>query len=409
MTAEPILLRPIEAARLLSISRSRVYELLGRGEIPGAVRIGGSVRIHAPTLRAWLDEIAGQQTAAADVQRPATAKDRAAQRPPSGRSPGQGLIPMNMMMTELAITGPADLRDQHWLDERITAIDDGIEAVLDIARNWTDGRNLARLHPGIAPAIYIQERVAHAIGRGIIGPLLAESNWSNRQIADVAGLSEITVRRTATFVAVDRPAETLGADGKQRPARVVKVITAQVIEADPLGPEIESIRLAAEARVRIRNENERKRQGAIRQLFQDAIEKRLDGNRVDTLWTLIEGFFDRDHSDPYEAAERIMTTWAGLDAILNPPAATDDPMAYRCSACSQEYTEEEAADQDQGPLYECSRCGNQFNQDGSADGSSNRCSDCNIFAAKIAELACPECGEGELEPIDDHRDPEASA
>ncbi len=73
--AEPILLRPIEAARLMAVSRSKIYDLIGRGEIPGAVQIGGSVRLHAPTLRAWLDEMAGQQAAAPDDQRPGAARE----------------------------------------------------------------------------------------------------------------------------------------------------------------------------------------------------------------------------------------------------------------------------------------------------------------------------------------------
>jgi excisionase family DNA binding protein len=39
-STEPIFLRPVEAARMLSISRSRVYELLNAGTLPG-LRIEG--------------------------------------------------------------------------------------------------------------------------------------------------------------------------------------------------------------------------------------------------------------------------------------------------------------------------------------------------------------------------------
>jgi excisionase family DNA binding protein len=42
--SEPLLLRPTEAARLLGISRSNLYELLAAGEIP-TIHIGRSVRI----------------------------------------------------------------------------------------------------------------------------------------------------------------------------------------------------------------------------------------------------------------------------------------------------------------------------------------------------------------------------
>jgi excisionase family DNA binding protein len=54
-----LLLRPAEAAALLAVSRTRVYELAARGDLPGVIRLGGSVRIHRPTLEAWLREEAG--------------------------------------------------------------------------------------------------------------------------------------------------------------------------------------------------------------------------------------------------------------------------------------------------------------------------------------------------------------
>lgn len=136
-------------------------------------------------------------------------------------------------MSLAVATGPADLRDQRWLDERIAAITDGIEAVLDIARDWTEGRNLSRLHPGVSAQEYVLAHVKHPLGRGVVEPLLAESNWSNRQIAAVAGVSPQTVGRIADTTVpsgtVDRPAETLGADGKLRP----RVVRAEVIDTPP--------------------------------------------------------------------------------------------------------------------------------------------------------------------------------
>jgi excisionase family DNA binding protein len=56
-----LLLRPAEAALLLAMSRSRIYELAARGELPGVVRVGGSVRLHRPTLETWLAEEAAQR------------------------------------------------------------------------------------------------------------------------------------------------------------------------------------------------------------------------------------------------------------------------------------------------------------------------------------------------------------
>jgi len=75
-----------------------------------------------------------------------------------------------------------------------------------------------------------------------------------------------------------------------------------------------------------------------------------------------------------------------------------DALAWRCASCGAEFAGD-GADQGQGSVYECGGCGARYNREGSADGASNRCPDCGHFGAKLAELACPECGEGELEPI----------
>jgi len=133
-------------------------------------------------------------------------------------------------------TSRGDVEDLHWLDGRIVAVEDGLEAVVEIAQNWTDLRNLSRLFPGVSAQAYILAHVKHPLGPGVVVPLLAESNWSNRQIAEVAGVDEGTVRnvikRTAEVSAVERPAQTLGADGKLRPARVVREVRAELIEPD---------------------------------------------------------------------------------------------------------------------------------------------------------------------------------
>lgn len=216
-------------------------------------------------------------------------------------------------MTAMIATGPADLRDQRWLDERIEAIEDGIESVLDIARNWSDGRNLARLHPDTSAQTYILARVKSPLGRGVVEPLLAESNWSNRQIAAVAGVDEDTVReQLRENPQLERPAKTLGADGKLRPStrpapfrprldptpdpyfteRVVRKVTAEVIETVPvdsalwlaLSETVKSLRSFSEATpTEIANAvPERRRAGTaktLRQLgtFLGAIALELEG------------------------------------------------------------------------------------------------------------------------------------
>jgi excisionase family DNA binding protein len=56
----PILLRPAEVARLTGLSRSKVYGLARSGDLPGVVRLGGSIRIHRATLEAALAGLAGE-------------------------------------------------------------------------------------------------------------------------------------------------------------------------------------------------------------------------------------------------------------------------------------------------------------------------------------------------------------
>lgn len=143
------------------------------------------------------------------------------------------------MTTAVAWTGPGDARDQRWLDERIEAIDDGVQAVIDIARNWTEGRCVSRLHPGVSAAEYVTSHVG-TLGKSVVPVLLAGSDWSNRQIAAVAGVHHDTVDRAAKELAenrqFERPAATLGSDGKYRPARVVREVKAEIVEAEPETP-----------------------------------------------------------------------------------------------------------------------------------------------------------------------------
>ena len=51
---EPLLLRPAEAAKALSLSRSKVYELLLTGEI-ASVKVGAARLIPVDGLRAWME------------------------------------------------------------------------------------------------------------------------------------------------------------------------------------------------------------------------------------------------------------------------------------------------------------------------------------------------------------------
>lgn len=50
---ERLLLRPTEAAEMLGVGRSKLYELIAEGDIP-TVRVGSRVRIPVEDLRAWI-------------------------------------------------------------------------------------------------------------------------------------------------------------------------------------------------------------------------------------------------------------------------------------------------------------------------------------------------------------------
>ena len=52
---EKLLLKPSEAAEVLGIGRSLIYELIARREIP-SVRLGRCLRVPTESLQQWLRE-----------------------------------------------------------------------------------------------------------------------------------------------------------------------------------------------------------------------------------------------------------------------------------------------------------------------------------------------------------------
>jgi excisionase family DNA binding protein len=52
---EPLLLKPTEAAEMLRLSRSRVYELVESGALP-SVKVGRFIRVPVEGLRRWVEE-----------------------------------------------------------------------------------------------------------------------------------------------------------------------------------------------------------------------------------------------------------------------------------------------------------------------------------------------------------------
>jgi len=57
---ERLLLRPIEAADLLGVGRSKVYDLIATRQIP-SIRVGGSIRVPARALEQWVTRQAREQ------------------------------------------------------------------------------------------------------------------------------------------------------------------------------------------------------------------------------------------------------------------------------------------------------------------------------------------------------------
>ncbi|HEY1830794.1 MAG TPA: helix-turn-helix domain-containing protein [Acidimicrobiales bacterium] len=56
MDTEPILVTPEQAAEVLAIGRTRVYELMGRGQLE-SVRIGASRRIPVTALHDFVSKL----------------------------------------------------------------------------------------------------------------------------------------------------------------------------------------------------------------------------------------------------------------------------------------------------------------------------------------------------------------
>lgn len=51
---EPEMLTVDEAATLLRLNRKTVYVMVDKRQLPGAKRFRGAIRIHRPTLLAWM-------------------------------------------------------------------------------------------------------------------------------------------------------------------------------------------------------------------------------------------------------------------------------------------------------------------------------------------------------------------
>ena len=146
------------------------------------------------------------------------------------------------------MTGPRDMDDERWLASQVATLGQGIEAAREIWLNWSDLRNVGRLHPGMSPGEYI---ASLGLRLTLAEAMEALPDGSTREIARVAGVSKDTVHRATRGVSFETPprgdaaspddepkksgadysapdSRVIGADGKSYPGRVVG--TATVIE-----------------------------------------------------------------------------------------------------------------------------------------------------------------------------------
>ena len=141
----------------------------------------------------------------------------------------------------MTLQGRGDLDDQRWLDQQVATLGDGIEAARAIWLNWSDLRKVGRLHPGQSAGDFIAEQLG-GVRLDLPRLIAALPAMSNRQIAAVAGVGKDTVRRErgGAFAPPEpdaEPARVIGADGKSYPGRVVREVTAEVIEPTEPMPE----------------------------------------------------------------------------------------------------------------------------------------------------------------------------
>jgi predicted RNase H-like nuclease len=70
----------------MRIGRSKAYQMLANGELPGAIRLGRAVRVSAKVLRDWIDQQAAgsgeSHTAVLLADRPTVIDDKHGRRSP---------------------------------------------------------------------------------------------------------------------------------------------------------------------------------------------------------------------------------------------------------------------------------------------------------------------------------------
>jgi hypothetical protein len=71
---------------------------------------------------------------------------------------------------------------------------------------------------------------------------------------------------------------------------------------------------------------------------------------------------------------------------------------FKCNSCDTLWADEP----EYVTLYECSDCGVVFSKENSLTGDGHQCPSCHKFSAKLSDVGCPDCQEGEVEEEDLH-------
>lgn len=136
-------------------------------------------------------------------------------------------------MTVVAITGRGDLDDVRWLAAQVATLGDGIEAARAIWENWSDLRNVGRLHPGMSPGEYIASLGLRLTAAEAFVALPEATDSERARVAGVDRTTALRARQGVQNAQPDEPlARVIGADGKSYPGRVVREVTAEVIEPE---------------------------------------------------------------------------------------------------------------------------------------------------------------------------------
>lgn len=62
MSVDRLLYKPVEAAQAISVSRSKMYDLMRNGQVP-SIRVGGVLRVPVEALRLWVEQQLADRTA----------------------------------------------------------------------------------------------------------------------------------------------------------------------------------------------------------------------------------------------------------------------------------------------------------------------------------------------------------